>query len=86
MAMAEEGMTDLASQEWKKMTLRNHTRLYPDVPFGVINGPDCYSSKFAHEREGWTQVEQFNRLLPIPMNPIVAWQAFAMKKIIENEK
>lgn len=85
-AMAEEGMTDLAIQEWKKMTLRNHTRLFPDVPFGVINGPDCYSSKFAGEREGWTQVEQFNRQLPIPMNPVVAWQAFAMKKILESKK
>jgi hypothetical protein len=82
-AMAEEGMVDLALQEWKKGSLRNHATTFPDVPYGIFNGPDCYSSRFAGPFEGWTQYQLFNRLTPSPMNPIVAWQAFAMQKIAE---
>ena len=80
-ALAEEGLTEVARTEWEKNTLTNHTKRYPGVPFGIINGPDCYSSHYAHEREGWTQVEMFNRMIPIPMNPIIAWQSFGMGKI-----
>lgn len=84
-ALAENGKTKMAMEEWKKMTLRNHYEKYSDVPFGIINGPDCYSSYFSGKREGWTQTGIFNRILEIPMNPIVAWQAFSMKKILENQ-
>lgn len=85
-ALAEEEMQDIAFEEWKKISLANHTELFPDVPFGIFNGPDCYSSHFANEREGWTQIEMFNRMIPIPMNPIIAWQAFGMKQINLNKK
>lgn len=85
-ALAEEGLTDIALAEWEKSTLANHTRLYPQVPFGIFNGPDCYSSKFANEREGWTQIEMFDRMIPVPMNPIIAWQAFGFKTILDNKK
>jgi len=81
-ALAEEGLLTEAMDLWEINTLENHSNKYPEVPFGVINGPDCYSSKFAGDREGWTQVEMFNRMIEIPMNPIIAWQAFTMKKIL----
>jgi len=81
-ALAEAGMTEAAMEEWKKMSLHNHYKLHPQVPFGIFNGPDCYSSYYAGNREGWTQTSTFNRILEIPMNPMVAWQAFAMKKIL----
>jgi hypothetical protein len=68
------------------MSLRNHSDRYPDVPFGIYNGPDCYSSKFAGALEGWSQVQVFNRIVGTPMLPIVAWQAFALKKINEAGK
>ncbi|PQV51502.1 glycosyl hydrolase family 36 [Jejuia pallidilutea] len=85
-ALAEEGLTKVALQEWEKSTLSNHTKLYPQVPFGIFNGPDCYSSHFANEREGWTQIEMFDRMIPVPMNPIIAWQAFGMRQIEINKK
>ncbi len=80
-ALADEGMTTLAMQEWKKSTLHQHTSLYPEIPFGIINGPDCYSSFHAKEREGWTQQAVFDRMNQLPMNPIIAWQPFGLIKI-----
>jgi len=70
----------------EKNSLRNHADNFPQVPFGIFNGPDCYSSHFAGNREGWTQTGTFNRMLEIPMNPMIAWQAFSIKKILENRK
>jgi len=84
-ALAEEGFTDLAMQEWKKSTLHQHTSLFPEIPFGIINGPDCYSSHHALEREGWTQQAMFDRMNQLPMLPIIAWQPFGLKKILENQ-
>ena len=83
-ALAEEGMTELAMQEWEKSTLHSHTKHFPEIPFGIINGPDCYSSVHAGGREGWTQIAMFDRMIPIPMLPIIAWQPFGLKKIREN--
>jgi hypothetical protein len=80
-ALAEEGMWDEARDQWKKMSLRNHFARYPQVPFGVINGPDCYSSRLSSQREGWTQMRNWNRNIATPMNPMVAWQYFAWQKI-----
>lgn len=80
-ALAEEGLVDEAIAEWKKMSLRNHAREFPDAPFGIYNGPDCYASKLAGDAEGWTQTDVFNRLGAMPQNPIVGWQAFALAKI-----
>ncbi len=84
-ALAEEGITDIALAEWKKNTLALHSERHRNVPFGIYNGTDCYSSHYANEREGWTQIEMFNRMLPIHMNPIIAWQAFGMKQILMNK-
>jgi hypothetical protein len=83
-ALAEEGFRKEALEEWKKISLRNHTSLFPTVPFGIINGPDCYSSHFAGRREGWTQTGTFNRILEMPMNPMIAWQVFSISKIFKN--
>jgi hypothetical protein len=80
-ALAEEGMLEEAGDQWKKMSLRNHFNRYPQVPFGIINGPDCYSSRISCQREGWTQTRNWNRVIATPMNPMVAWQYFAWKKI-----
>jgi hypothetical protein len=63
------------------MSLRNHARLFPDVPYGIFGGPDCFSSKHAREREGFTQIVLVDRAASMPMNPMIAWQAFAMFKI-----
>ena len=84
-ALAEEGMDALARQEWEKSTLHRHTLLFPEIPFGIINGPDCYSSVYAKEREGWTQQAMFDRMNQLPMLPIIAWQPFGLKKIIESK-
>jgi len=80
-ALAEEGLLNEALDEWKCGTLRNHASCFPDVPFGIFNGPDCYSSGWAGHREGFTQVQLLDRARFIPMNPMVAWQAFALQKI-----
>lgn len=80
-ALAEAGLIDEALEEWRCMSLRNHARLHPNVPFGIFNGPDCYSSHHAREREGWTQIVLLDRAASGPMNPMIAWQAFAMRKI-----
>jgi hypothetical protein len=82
-AMAEEGMLGLALTEWKKGTLRNHAKAFPEVPYGIYNGPDCWSSRLAGRFEGWTQYDLFNRATPCPMSPMIAWQAFTMRKIDE---
>ena len=80
-ALTEEGLLEEALAEWKCGTLRNHARLFPDVPFGIFNGPDCFSSKWAGQREGSTQIQLLNRAQFVPMNPMVAWQGFALQKI-----
>ena len=85
-ALAEEGLTDLALEEWKKSTLHRHTEQFPEVPFGIINGPDCYSSLHAGRREGWTQIAVFDRMIPIPMLPMVAWQSFGLRKVMEGRR
>lgn len=82
-ALAEHGLIEQALDAWKAASLRNHARLFPDVPYGILNGPDCYSSKHAGQREGWTQYLVWDRTHSAPMNPAVAWQAFSMKKILD---
>ena len=85
-ALAEEGMVDEALIEWQCGTLRNHARQCPHVPFGIFNGPDCFSSVWAGPREGMTQLQLLNRAHFIPMNPMVAWQGFALRKILTAQK
>jgi hypothetical protein len=51
------------------------------VPFGIFNGPDCYSSTWAPGRFGWTQVQLLDRARFVPMNPVVAWQGFSWRRI-----
>lgn len=80
-ALCEEGMLEEALTEWKCATLHSHARHFPKVPFGIFNGPDCFSSKWAGKREGGTQVQLLNRGQSVPMNPMVAWQAFTLRKI-----
>ncbi len=77
-ALAEEGMVDEALAEWVAGTLRHHARRFPGVPYGIFNGPDCFSSKWAGSREGCS--EGF-RVRNAPMVPMVAWQGFAMRCI-----
>jgi hypothetical protein len=84
-ALAEEGLIEEALDEWVCMSLRNHARHYPDVPFGIFGGPDSYSSHHAGEREGWSQIILVDRAASAPMNPTIAWQAFAMRKINEAQ-
>ena len=80
-ALTELGWTQEALDVWRRISLRNHARLHPEVPYGIFNGPDCYSSHHAGEREGWTQMEMLDRAKFPPMNPMVAWQAFSLNLI-----
>jgi hypothetical protein len=80
-AMAQEGLLEEALEEWKKGTLRTHARNFPEVPYGIFNAPDCWSSRLAGRDEGWTQYNLFNRALPTPMCPAIAWQAFSLLMI-----
>jgi cellobiose phosphorylase len=80
-ALAEQGMLEEALEEWSCGTLRNHARMFPDVPFGIFNGPDCFSSVWAGRREGFTQIQLLDRARFAPMSPMVAWQGFALRKI-----
>ena len=80
-AITELDWRDEALALWKRMSLRNHARLHPEVPYGIFNGPDCYSSHYAGEREGWTQVEMLERAKFPPMNPMIAWQAFSLARV-----
>lgn len=80
-ALTELGWNDEALDVWQRISLRNHARLHPDVPYGIFNGPDCYSSHHAGNREGWTQMEMLDRAKFPPMNPMVAWQAFSLRHI-----
>jgi len=83
-ALAEEGLADEALKVWQSGTLREHARNFPRVPFGIFNGPDCYSSHWAGPREGWTQAQLIDRARFAPMNPAVAWQAFSLGKILNG--
>jgi cellobiose phosphorylase len=80
-AMANEGLLDEALAEWKKGTLHTHAHTFPEVPYGIYNGPDCWSSRLAGRDEGWTQYNLFNRAMPCPMSPMISWQAFALLMI-----
>jgi hypothetical protein len=80
-ALAEEGMIDEALTEWRLASLRNHATCFPHIPFGIFNGPDCFSSHHSARREGWSQIQMIQRATHPPMNPAVAWQAFSLKKI-----
>ena len=84
-ALVKEGMLKEAEEEWKSISLRNHA-VRSSAPYFVINGPDCINSKFSGEAEGWTQVQVFNRVVEMPMNPSVAWQAFSLKKILDAKR
>ncbi len=84
-ALTEEGLLDEALAEWKCGTLHAHASRFPKVPYGIFNGPDCFSSKWAGRREGWTQSQLLNRAQSVPMNPVIAWQGFTMRKIIEAQ-
>jgi cellobiose phosphorylase len=82
-ALAETGMLDEARAEWECGTLHAHARHFPDVPYGVFNGPDCFSSRWAGAREGWTQQQLIDRARFAPMSPIVAWQGFSWRRLME---
>jgi hypothetical protein len=82
-ALTEEGMLDEALAEWKCGTLHRHSVQFPEVPYGIFNGPDCFSSKWAGKREGWTQSQLLDRGRFVPTNPIIAWQGFTLRKINE---
>lgn len=82
-ALAEHGLIQQAWEVWKAMSLRNHAQRHPDVPFGIFNGSDCYSSLHVGSREGWTQLSLIDRESTVPMNPMVAWQTFALRKILD---
>jgi cellobiose phosphorylase len=83
-ALAEEGLGDEALKTWKRMSFRHAGEIFPDTPFGLFNGPDCYNSHLAGDLAHWTQVQLWDRRVHTPMNPAVAWHHFAMTKIIEN--
>ncbi len=85
-ALAEHGLTEEAEELWKRISLRNHASLHPEVPFGIFNGPDCYSSHHSNSREGWTQVEMIDRASHPPMNPMIAWSAFSLRKIESSKQ
>jgi hypothetical protein len=80
-ALAEAGLRDEALALWRRGTLHAHATLHPSVPYGIFNGPDCYSSHHAGRREGRTQVALIDRASFAPMNPAVAWQAFSLRRI-----
>jgi len=80
-ALTEEGLLEEALVEWKCGTLRTHALQFPEVPYGIFNGPDCFSSRWAGKREGWTQSQLLNRAQSIPTNPMIAWQGFTLEKI-----
>lgn len=82
-ALTEEGLLEEALAEWKCGTLHSHACRFPGVPYGIFNGPDCFSSKWAGKREGWTQSQLLNRAQSVPMNPMIAWQGFTLRKINE---
>lgn len=82
-ALCEEGLCEEAMVVWEKMSLRNHSLQFPDVPYGIFNGPDCYNSHLAGAAHGATQVELIDRRGTVPMNPVIAWQAWAMDKILQ---
>jgi hypothetical protein len=82
-ALAEAGLTDEARRVWAAMSLRNHMTRHSGVPYGIWNGPDCYSSRLSGAREGRTQRQILDRFqIGTPMNPAVAWQAFSWRKIL----
>ncbi|MCE0498241.1 MAG: hypothetical protein LV481_09890 [Methylacidiphilales bacterium] len=85
-ALTEEGLLEEALAEWKYGTLHWHTNQFPSVPYGIFNGPDCFSSKWAGRREGWTQTQLLNRAQGAPINPMIAWQGFTLRKINEALK
>ena len=80
-ALADLGWRDEALDLWKRASLRNHSRLHPEVPYGIFNGPDCYSSHFSVGREGWSQVQMLDRSRFPPMNPMIAWSSFSLDRI-----
>ncbi len=81
-ALAEEGLAEDAMAVWQRSTLRRQAGEFPDTPFGIFNGPDCYNSHLAGPLEHWTQVQLWDRRVHTPMNPAVAWQAFGLWKIV----
>jgi cellobiose phosphorylase len=83
-ALCELGMTAKARSIWRRSSFRRHTRLYPDAPFGIFNGPDNYSSADSDGRAGRTQLIGWDRTNAVPMQPAVAWQAFSLKLLAET--
>ena len=81
-ALVEHGLRDEALSIWRRSALRPMPQRFPGVPFGIFNAPDCYNSHLAGVRSAWTQVQLWDRRVHTPMNPGVAWQAFALDLIL----
>ncbi|MEA2012685.1 MAG: hypothetical protein U9O87_06325 [Verrucomicrobiota bacterium] len=80
-ALADCGMIEEARNEWKMMSLKNHLEQFPNIPFGIINGPKSYCSHFAGKLAGFPQCQSTD-ISRIPHISSVLWQEFAMNKII----
>ncbi|MFW5845048.1 MAG: GH36-type glycosyl hydrolase domain-containing protein, partial [Planctomycetota bacterium] len=81
-ALADAHMSTEALDLWRRNTLRHHYATFPETPFGIWNGPDCYNSHLAGQRAHWTQTQLWDRRVYNPMNPSVAWQVFGMQRIL----
>jgi len=84
-ALAEADMSEEALAVWKRMSFHHAAEIYPETPFGLFNGPDCYNSHLAGDLAHWTQVQLWDRRVFTPMNPAVAWHHFAMSKILTTK-
>lgn len=83
-ALAEHGLTEEALEIWRRFSFRESARNFPETPFGLFNGPDCYNSHLAGDLAHWTQVQLWDRRVHTPMNPAVVWHAFAMERILRG--
>ncbi len=56
----------LAWDEWRCMTLANHTRHYPGIWSGTLSGPDCYNgAEAANPGDTWG-----NAIIAMQANPV----------------
>ncbi len=81
-ALASEGHRDLALQEWERLSVRRRAAEAQDLPAALLTNLSFCDSSHARHQAGLCAVRELQRGACLPTAHAVAWQDFALRKIV----
>ena len=81
-ALAREGRREQALKEWERFALRRRAAETPDLPAALAANLDFCASGHASRRQGVCGIRDSTETTWLPSAHAVAWQGFALRKII----